>query len=435
MEVEFKKTGINGEGIGYFHKKPVFCDGVLQGEKAEVKIIEKNDRYYKAEVVKITKRSPERIKPVCKNYQRCGGCEMMICRYNHQLEVKKNLLEEALEKYAGYQGKAEDTIGSEKQLGYRNKCNLPVIERDGKLVNALYQKGTNRAVVIEHCYIHAKELEEIRNRVLEVLNTNNCPAYDQKTKKGIRQLVLRGFDDGYQLVLITGKQQLSEKIIADIGEIKEIVSLYQGIQISKNPVNMMPQPLNLLAGKESIEVKLDEFTLNLKPQSFFQLNKGQAMEIYRILASLIDGKVDTLVEAYSGLGGISLYLHDKAKQIYGIEIEPNAVASANQNAKDNGFNHIRFIVGDASEQLTRLLQKQKVDVLVVDPPRKGIDEKLLKTISKKRIPEILYVSCNPATLAKNIEVLSRNYQVEKVIPFDMFPQSPLVECICVLKIR
>ncbi len=427
MKVEFKKTGINGEGIGYFHKKPVFCDGVLEGETAEVKITERNDRYYRAEVVEIIERSPQRVKPVCKNYQRCGGCELMICKYDQQLDIKKRLLQEALEKYAGYQGKVEDTIGSEKQLGYRNKCNLPVIERKGKLVNALYQKGTNKAVVIEHCYIHTKELEEVRCRVLDVLNKNHCLSYDQKTKKGIRQLVLRGFDDGFQLVLVTGQQQPSEKLLADLGEIREIVSLYQGIQTAKNPVNVMPEQLILLAGKESIQVHLDEFTLNLKPQSFFQLNQGQAMEIYRTLASLIDGQVGTIVEAYSGLGGISLYLHDKAKQIYGIEIEPNAVASASQNAKDNGFNHIHFIAGDASEQLTKLLQKQKVDILVVDPPRKGIDEKLLKTIAKKRISKILYVSCNPATLAKNIQFLNRNYRIEKVIPFDMFPQSPLAE--------
>ena len=428
MKLEIKKAGINGEGIAFYKRKPVFIEGCFPEEIVDAKLYDEG-RHYRGELIKIIKKSKHRVQIPCEHQRRCGGCALMPVSYPEQLKIKKQLLEGALYKYTGEDIDVKDIVPSEKKLFYRNKCNLPIIEKDGVLINALYAAGSNHPVYISHCLIHDLKLEEIRIKVLKVLNKHGYRQYDHHLKQGMRQLVIRGFDKQYQMVLITGKDVIDEKTISDLKKINGLVSIYQGINTHKNPVNMMPDDLHLLYGKRKIQLKLGRYRLRLSPQAFFQLNQDQAERIYEEVKSLIEEKCGTLVEAYCGVGAISLYLSEKAENIIGIEIIDRAVKDANENARLNKVDNVSFIADDAPKAIRRILKNQNIDVLVVDPPRSGLDDELLVTIMKSKIRKIIYVSCNPATLAKNLDVLTGKYSIRHIKGFDMFPNTPHVETV------
>ena len=431
MKLEIRKAGINGEGIAFYKRKPVFIDGCFPDEVVEAKLYDEG-RHYRGELIKVIKKSKHRVKVPCEHQLRCGGCALMPVSYSEQLRIKKQLLEGALYKYTGENIDVGEIIKSDKQLFYRNKCNLPIIEKDGVLINALYASGSNHPVYISHCLIHDLKLEEIRIKVLKVLNKHRYRQYDHHLKQGLRQLMIRGFDRQYQMVLVTGKDTIDEETVSDLKKIDGLISIYQGVNTHKNPVNLMPDNLHLLYGEKKIELKLGKYTLRVSPQAFFQLNQDQAEKIYEEVRNLIDEKCENLVEAYCGIGAISLYLSDRAKQITGIEIIDKAIKDAKENAKLNNADNTTFITDDASKAIRRILKNQNIDVLVVDPPRTGLDEQLLVTIMKSKIKKIIYVSCNPATLSKNLDILSNKYRIETIKGFDMFPNTPHVETVCCL---
>ncbi len=434
MKLEIRKAGINGEGIGFWKRKPVFIEGCFPGEVVECDIIDEG-RHCRGTLKKIIHRSPERIKSICRHDRKCGGCTLMGLNYEAQLNIKKQLLKDALYKYASYEDEIDDIVGSGKIYGYRNKCNLPVVEHDGRLANALYKQGSNHPALIEDCPVHEEKIEEIRKEILDVLNKHHRHAYVHKEKKGIRQLVIRGFENEYQAVIITGNDDLSE-LTEDLKRIEGLCSVFQGINVHKNPVQMMPEKLKLLYGKEKIETDAGGYRLRLSPQAFFQLNKEQAERIYRDVSGLIKDRKKLIVEAYCGIGAISLHLHDKAEKLIGIEVIDRAVRDARENAKLNGFDHLEFVCDDASKALRRIVKKEKIDVLVVDPPRSGLDSEILETLLKSKIDQIVYVSCNPSTLGKDLCVLQEKYHIDHVQGYDMFPNTPHVETVVSLsKVR
>ena len=428
MKLEIKKAGINGEGIAFYKRKPVFIEGCFPEEIVEAKLYDEG-RHYRGELLKIIRRSKERIKVPCEHQRRCGGCALMPVTYSEQLKIKKQLLEGALYKYTGEDIGVGQITPSDKQLFYRNKCNLPIVEKDGVLINALYASGSNHPVYINHCLIHDLKVEEIRIKVMKILNKHKYRQYDHHLKQGLRQLMIRGFDKQYQMVLITGKDTIDEDTVNDLKKIDGLISVYQGVNTHKNPVKMMPEDLHLLYGEKKIQLKLGKYRLRVSPQAFFQLNQDQAEKIYEEVRSLIDDDCETIVEAYCGIGAISLYLSDKAKQIIGIEIVDRAIKDARENAKLNNINNTTFMTDDAPKAIRRILKEQSIDILVVDPPRTGLDDELLLSIMKSKIRKIIYVSCNPATLAKNLDVLTDKYHIETIKGFDMFPNTPHCEVV------
>ncbi len=432
MKLEIRKTGINGEGIGYYNRKPVFIDGCYPGETVECELQEKG-RYYIGKLNSIITRSNKRVRPVCKYQKDCGGCALMPLKYGTQLKIKKQLVEEALNKYAGISADIGDVIGCSKKINYRNKCNLPFVrDEEGKLVNALYKAGSNKPVIIDECVLHDEKVEKIRKQLLGILNKNRLQTYNHKFRSGLRQLMIRGFDDEYQIALVTGKDKLQQSVIDDIMNISGVVSLYQGFNTQKNPVKIMPDSITLLAGTETINMKLGKYTLKLNPEAFFQLNHEMAEKIYEEVDSLIEKKVGTIVEAFCGIGAIALYLHDKADRIIGIDLETKAIKNARENVWLNEIDNVEFSTEDASKGIARLLNERPVDVLVVDPPRTGLSDDFITSLMKYDIGQIIYVSCNPATLAKNLNYLLEKYDVESIKAFDMFPNTPLVETVCLL---
>ena len=433
MKMKFVKTGINGEGIGYADRMPVFCEGVLAGETAEVEITQRNKTYAKAQLIRIIERSENRRKPFCRYYEECGACSLMHVRNMTQAQIKTDLLAEALYKYGNVKRHFVRRFHeSPLTSGYRNQCKLPVAEKDGKLVTGMYKPGSNHFTEIPSCLIHDPQLEEARKAVLDVLNKYHMRAYDKKAQYGIRYLILRHLNNQTQCTLITGKDRIDQACINDLMKIRYMTSVFQSVNTELKGTAFFGSRCTLLAGKETIEVKTGDITLYLSPESFFQLNFPQAEKLYETAVSKVD-PCGLLVEAYCGIGAMSLMAAKKAQRVIGIEYVKDAVENAKRNAEANGITNAEFFAADAADGLYRAARMDKVDILLADPPRSGMDDNMLEAILRVQPEKIIYVSCNPATLAKNIKVLKEKYLVETVMPFDLFPNTPHIESITVLQ--
>lgn len=433
MKVTIKKTGINGEGIGYIDRMPVFVPQALIGEEVEIRIVDKQKRYATAELLRVVKSSKNRIRPKCFIQNTCGACPLMIARYPAQLEYKQDLLKQSLIKYAQIDPRKVARVkASEDVFGYRNQFKLPCAMEEGRLVSGLFMPNSNYFIDVKKCWIHEDGLERVRMDIMHVLNTHGCVSYNPHDKKGIRNLVVRGFDNRYQCTIVTGNDELDERLISDLMRIKGLTSLWQSIHTIKKTPEVFGNKMMHLAGETSLAMELDGLKLRISPRSFFQLNSKQAVQLYRTIASMVKENNELIVEAYSGIGAISLYLKDKAKEIIGIESIKDAVVNANQNAALNGCEHVSFLCDDAANKLTYLSKKRSIDVLVVDPPRSGLDDAMLECILRSKIKNIIYVSCNPATLGKNLAVLCSRYNVDRIQPIDIFPHTPHVETVALL---
>ncbi|MGL5541700.1 MAG: 23S rRNA (uracil(1939)-C(5))-methyltransferase RlmD [Erysipelotrichaceae bacterium] len=430
MRVKIEKTGINGEGIGYYNRKPVFVPGALLQEECDVDFVENNKTYAIAKLNKVLTQSPDRIKPKCYIQSRCGGCPLMITKYAAQLEAKREVLKQSLIKYAQVNPRLiASVVANPVPFGYRNQCKLPFSMEERELVTGMYRPGSNYFIEVEKCIVHEPGLERVRMDILQVLNDYRMKAYDHHQKKGMRTLVIRGFEDKYQVTLVTGEHPLPESMIAALMNIEGVVSLYQSVNTQKKTVDLFGPKQTLLAGERYLPFSIDDISLQLSPRSFFQLNTEQAKHMYRKVFSLIEPGKDLIVEAYSGIGAMSLYCKDKATKVIGIESIKDAVVNANANAKLNNASNVEFLCADAADKLDYISRNQKIDVLIVDPPRSGLDENMLSVIMKSKIKEIIYVSCNPATLGKNLAVLKQRYNVESVTPYDMFSQTAQIESV------
>ena len=432
MEILMKKTGINGEGIGYLDRKPVFVKGALQGELCEVELVSELERYAVGKLVKVIQPSVHRVEPACPCAQKCGGCSLMMMDETWQLKIKQDLLKEALWKYAGIsESKVNRLLRSSKRTGYRNQCKMPLKNVNGRLVCGLYQEGSNQFVTIESCLIHDPHLEKVRKQILEVLNRHHMKADDKKTP-GLKTLVLRSLQGKTQCCLVSGRMKMPKEVIDDLLKIETLNSLSQNIQDNHKSHELFGKQWIHLGGYENMVVEICSTKIKLSAASFFQLNTSQAEVMVHHVASLIE-PCDTLVEAYCGVGLMSLASADKFNQGFGVEVVKEAIVNAKENARINRLKHLKFIAGDAAKELKKIASQKKVDALIVDPPRSGLDDSMLKAILTSKPEQIVYVSCNPATLAKNLNVLCEMYDVKEIQPLDMFPQTPHVETIVNLK--
>ena len=432
MKITCRKMGINGEGIGYIDRVPVFCDGVLPGETAEVEITEKHETYMRAAVKKIIRFSPARQRCDCRCQKACGGCPLFIMKYEEQLKWKKELLAEALLKYGNVKRHFIREFRPSPQItGYRNQCRLPAAMFDGKLVTGMYKAGSNHFMSVAECAVHDPLLEAVRKDVLNVLNAHKIKAYDGKTRKGIRGIMVRVMDEQAHVTLITGKEKLNEETVSDLMRIPYVKGLHQSVNTEKNPVSLLTS-VKTVTGEEQMEISVHGIQLRLSPDSFFQLNRPQAEKLYETAVSKID-KCNLMVEAYCGVGAMSLMAANKAKEIIGIESVKNAVRNAEENARINHITNAKFLCADAADGLYKAARSGEVDCLLADPPRSGMDDNMIEAIMKVLPKKIIYISCNPATLARNLKELKHHYHVESVIPFDMFPNTPHIESITVLE--
>lgn len=433
MKLTIKKYGINGEGIAYDHKVPVFVKGALIDEEVIGNFTSTFKNYKIAEIKKIIKENPHRVKEVCPFYEKCGACALLHADYDEQLAIKKMILEESLNKYCGLQLDV-DIIPSPYQDHYRNSLKLPLKMLNGRLCAGLYTEGSNHFQRIENCINHQESLNKNLYIILKILNQYGVKDYNIKTKKGLRNIVLRVLDGKCSLCLVSGNDTYDQKMIDDILENSDVVSIYQSINTSKSHEIFSNHNVHL-GGSKFLTFKDGNYSFDISFRSFLQLNSLAANDMYEYVYELLKDDQKIIVEAYAGLGLMSFKACDKAQEVWGIEIVLDAVNNANKNAKKNKIKNLNYIQGDAAEILYRKFKGKKIDTLIVDPPRSGLDDAMLETMLKSKIDTIIYISCNSATLAKNLDVLSQRYKLENIKAFDLFPNTQHVESVVLLQRR
>ncbi|AQY51438.1 RNA methyltransferase [Listeria weihenstephanensis FSL R9-0317] len=440
-----KRIGINGEGIGYFKRSVVFVTGALTGEEVVVEATKVNPRYTEAKIRKIRKESPHRVNPPCPVYDACGGCQLQHLAYAEQLKMKKDLIVQSLEKHTQFpadQIQIRDTIGMGNPWGYRNKSQFQVREIDDTVEAGLFGAESHELVPIENCVVQHPDTVKVTNLVRDLLEELDIPIYEEQRNSGIvRTIVVRtGIKTGeIQLVLVTNskklprKRELIERIQATI---PEVVSIMQNVNQEKTSLIFGEETL-FLAGKEKITEKLGEIEFDLSARAFFQLNPSQTEKLYREVARAIrlTGN-EKIVDAYCGVGTIGLSLAGKAAEVRGMDTIAESIEDAKANATRAGITNITFETGKAEEVFPKWIKAGfKPDAIVVDPPRVGCEDQLLQSILRTNAKQIVYVSCNPSTLARDLQILSKKYKIKYIQPLDMFPHTAHVESVTVLNLK
>ncbi len=429
MKLDIVKTGINGEGIAYLNGKPVFLPGAFPDETVDVILKEEQERYARGKVRSILVPSRERVESSCLEKD-CDGCPFYFLSYPAQLKYKRQLLCEAVWKYGHVRESfVRDIRPSPEVTGYRSSLKLPVQDTETGIRSGMYRTGSNHFIPIDTCIAHDPRLEAIRRTVMAILREEHFPAFDGK--HGLRTLIMRRISEQISIALITGNDTLSGSLIEKLSALPEVVSIVQSVNTEKHSPYPFGSRCRVLYGSAFLEAQFCGLSIRLSPESFFQVNLRQAEALYRMAVSKID-PCDVLYEAYCGIGVMSLLARDKAKKIYGAEAIEQAVQNAACNASANGVENCEFLVGDAAEVLRQLSAQTKVDTLLADPPRTGMDDAMIEAILSSSIRKIVYVSCSPATLGKNIGALKKDFTLQTILPFDMFPGTPHVESISVL---
>jgi len=439
--ITIKRLGINGEGIGYYKKQAVFVDGVMPGEQVVIKITEVMNSYSKGQVVRVKVKSENRVKPFCKHFGSCGGCQIQHIDYKTQLSLKEEMLLQSFDRYTDLDLSTitfNPMIGMNNNKHYRYKSQMPVRNTKSGITTGLYKKESNDLVEITECPVHNENINRVNEEILDICDKHEIFAFDPLTMRGLlRYVVVRvsNFTEELQVTLvITIFNKALIEAAKDIINIPGVVS----VGISKNRdvknIEIFGEEVEILEGKNSITEGIGDIRYELKPKAFYQLNPEQAIKLYKKVKDHLNFEKDkVIVDAYSGAGAISMYLSPYAEKIIGIDVAKQSIYSAKHNIKVNKTSNVSFEEGEVKDVLPNIFKGSlKPDVIIFDPPRSGLDDKTIDFLLKKQINKIIYISCNPSTLAKNIGKLSKNYIVKSVTPLDMFPHTSHIESITLL---
>ena len=432
--LSIKRLGINGEGIGFYKRQVVFVENAIPGEIVEVKITQATEKYVYGIITKFKAISEERIEAKCPYFGSCGGCQLQHLSYKAQLIEKKYIVEEAISRY--YQGdiskiKIYDTIGMEEPWGYRNKSSLPVRHDGTHVVFGMYAANSNKLVYIDSCPIENDTINEVRKMIMEELDKANVSIYNPRSHTGIlRYVVIRAFPNSKEVQVSFIMTKEDTKLINVLKKLNVSSANYSINNDFKSPEIFGAEVINV-KGEKQIEGKLGALNFEISPQAFFQLNPKQTITLYDKIkeACELTGN-ENVLDCYCGIGSIGMYLAPYAKEVRGIDVNGEGIKNAINFAKMNKINNARFYKGNILPHLHDFKKEGFIpDVLVVDPPRKGLELSLINYLQSSNIKKIVYVSCNPATLAKNINHLQKYYSVKYIQPLDMFPQTSHVETI------
>jgi len=451
VTVTITDCGTDGEGIGKVDGYTLFVKDTIIGDEALVGITKVKKNYGYARLIRLLKPSPDRVEPGCRFHRQCGGCQIQAMRYEKQLAFKENKVIGNLIRIGGFDEQkirsiTEPIIGMDEPYRYRNKAQYPVgTDKDGNLITGFYAGRTHNIIPNTDCLLGREVNQAILETILAFMKNNHVTAYDETTGKGlVRHILLReGFATGQIMVclVINGKKLpaadvLIEQLRALPGIGERIKSICLNVNTEKTNV-ILGREVSVLYGEGFITDTIGEIKFRISPLSFYQVNPVQTEKLYQTALSYagLTGN-ETVWDLYCGIGTISLFLAQKAKQVYGVEIVEQAIADAKQNAAINGIENAEFYVGKAEEVLPNKYEEQHIyaDVIVVDPPRKGCDEACLETMIKMQPKRIVYVSCDSATLARDLKYLCSNgYELKKVRAVDQFCHTGHVECVTLLQ--
>ena len=442
VTLEIEDCGIDGEGIGKADGFTVFVKDAVIGDTVTAKIIKAKKNYGYGRLMEVLKPSPYRVEPKCEFARQCGGCQLQALSYEQQLVFKTNKVKGHLERIGGFTDiPMEPIIGMDELFHYRNKAQFPVgRNKEGKIVTGFYAGRTHNIIENRDCALGVAENKEVLDRVIAHMEKYGIEPYNEATGKGLVRHVLIRY--GYFtkevmvcLILNGNKIPKEEQLVKSLCEIPGMTSIT--INVNKKHSNViLGEEIRLLWGQEYITDRIGDISYQISPLSFYQVNPMQTQKLYAKALEYADlhGQ-ETVWDLYCGIGTISLFLAQKAKFVRGVEIVPAAIENAKENANLNGLENTEFFVGKAEEVLPREYKKNGVyaDVIVVDPPRKGCDETLLETMVEMNPDRIVYVSCDSATLARDLKYLcERGYELRKVCPVDQFGMTVHVETVVLL---
>ena len=443
-EVEIVDNGFEGEGIAKISDFTIFIPGAIKGERCKILIVKVNKTFAFGKLLEVCTKSKYRVEVDCATYKRCGGCSLRHIQYEETLKLKRDMVQNLVTKTLNTKINVKDTIGMQEPFHYRNKLQYPVgYDKTNKPVMGVYANRTHEIIPVESCLIQNKEAEEVAKAVFEFIKENKITVYSEQTRKGaIRHIIVRiGVrTNEIMCILVTNEEKIEKEnelvdaINKKFPQVKTIVK-----NINKKNTNVILGDTNvILSGNGYIYDKLGEYTFKISPMSFYQTNPIQTEVLYQkaIAFAKLD-KNDILCDLYCGIGTIGIFASSKVKQVYGIEIVEEAVEAARENAKINKVDNIEFIAGDVEKAFKELVETRgvKPTAIIVDPPRRGLDTTTISKILEIAVDKFVYVSCNPATMVRDLKMLEEKYEVKEMQPVDMFPFTSHVECVAVLQLK
>ena len=425
--VDIVDNGFEGEGIAKINNFTIFVKGAIEGEKVRILIVKVNSSYAFAKILEIIKKSPYRCDEDCSTYKRCGGCDLRHIKYEKTLEIKKNMVQSLVNKTLENKIDVNNTVGMEKPFNYRNKAQYPVgINKNGEPIFGVFANRTHEIIPIDDCKIQTKISERIAQYVINFMKDNKIKVYDEKNNKGVlRHIVVKvGMKTNEVMcVLVVNEEKIKnedELVKGLIDAFPEIKTVVKNVN-TKNTNVILGNRNIILYGNGYIKDKLGDFIFKISPMSFYQINPVQTEKLYNLAIQNGELSKDKVIfDLYCGIGTIGIFASKNVKKVYGIEIVPQAIEDAKENAKLNNIQNAEFMVGDVEFALSELIEKRNIipDVVFVDPPRRGLDTTTIKNLEKVKPEKIVYISCNPATLVRDLKMFEEEYEIKSIIPVD-----------------
>lgn len=442
--VDIIDNGFEGEGIAKIENFTIFIDGAIKGEKCKILIVKITSSHAFGKLIEILEKSSNRCTPDCETYKRCGGCNLRHIDYEETLNIKQEKVQNLINKTLANNIKVSKTLGMGNPYNYRNKAQYPIgTNKNGEKVLGVFAKRTHEIIPIKECKIQKEISYQIAKYILDYIKENNISVYNEKNQKGlIRHIVTKvgiQTNEIMCIIVINGKEIPNELTLANniIDRFPMVKTVVKNIN-TKNTNVIMGDKNEAIVGRGYITDVLGDYIFKISPMSFYQVNPTQAEALYNIAIEKAQiCKDDIVCDLYCGIGTIGIFASKFAKKVYGIEIVKQAIEDAHINAKLNNIKNIEFMCGDVEESFEKLVKKEKInpDVVIVDPPRRGLDGNTIEHILRLDVKRVVYISCNPATMVRDLKMFEEKYEIKEVQPVDMFPFTSHVECCSVLYLK
>ena len=435
--------GMEGEGIAKINDFAIFIPNAMKGEKIKIVIVKVQSSYGYGKILEIIEKSPYRVEPDCDTYKRCGGCDLRHINYEETLNIKQKMVQNLVNKTLSTKIEVQKTIGMGNPYNYRNKAQYPVgVNKQNEVVVGVFAKRTHEIIPIKNCFIQTDISQKIAFALQKFIAQKQIPVYNEKTGEGlIRHIIIKVGMRTHEIMCIlvlNGKELPHEKeLVKMLVEAYNVKTVVKNINTKNTNVIMGAENI-VLHGDEYIYDILGDYTFKISANSFYQVNPVQAELLYNEAIEMANlQKDEILFDLYCGIGTIGIFASSYVKKVYGIEIVEQAIKDAKENAKINNVENIEFIEGDAQKTFSNLIEKKQVypDVIIVDPPRKGLDKNTVDNILAVEPKKLVYISCNPATMVRDLKMLEEKYEIGKLQPVDMFPFTSNCEVITILKLK